>query len=157
MKIEVEPHPRSFFLVRGFKGANHSEFAPMLGNRYDSIYKKVKEEEKANEYQNEKEMAGFVKSPEKEEEKEIKAFDEKDVDVALLNSYGHSQYAKALKAVETDITDRRENEHACNKESDTDLSPPNLWDLPYKQSLHSEQHLLVARDEYVCADSDDPK
>ena len=154
MKMEVEPfHLGSFFQMRVFKGANHSDFAPKLGNRYNGIYKKVE----ANEYQNESEMTEIGKAPEKEEEKEIKAFDEKDVDVALLNSYGHSQYAKALKAVETDITDRRENEHACNKESDTDLSPPNLWDLPYKQSLHSEQHLLVARDEYVCADSDDPK
>ena len=47
-----------------------------------------------------------------EEEKEIKALDEKDI--ALLKSYGQGQYTKALKAVETDIVEisKRVNELA---------------------------------------------
>eukprot|EP00092_Neocalanus_flemingeri_P054181 GFUD01063809.1.p1 GENE.GFUD01063809.1~~GFUD01063809.1.p1 ORF type:complete len:436 (+),score=170.74 GFUD01063809.1:46-1353(+) len=99
------------------------------------------------------------KAPVKEEEKEIKALDEKDI--ALLKSYGQGQYTKALKAVETDITDisKRVNELAGIKESDTGLAPPALWDLAAdKQSLQSEQPLQVARcTKIINADSEDPK
>jgi len=94
-----------------------------------------------------------------EEEKEIKALDEKDI--ALLKSYGQGQYTKALKAVETDIVEisKRVNELAGIKESDTGLAPPALWDLAAdKQSLQSEQPLQVARcTKIINADSDDPK
>ena len=49
---------------------------------------------------------------EKEEEKEIKALDEGDI--ALLKTYGQGPYSKALKQVETDISDtiKRVNELA---------------------------------------------
>jgi len=94
-----------------------------------------------------------------EEEKEIKALDDKDI--ALLKSYGQGQYTKSLKAVETDIADisKRVNELAGIKESDTGLAPPALWDLAAdKQSLQSEQPLQVARcTKIINADSDDPK
>ena len=100
-----------------------------------------------------------TKAPDNEEEKEIKALDEKDI--ALLKSYGQGQYTKALKAVETDISDisKRVNELAGIKESDTGLAPPALWDLAAdKQSLQSEQPLQVARcTKIINADSDDPK
>ena len=100
-----------------------------------------------------------TKAPDNEEEKEIKALDEKDI--ALLKSYGQGQYTKALKAVETDISDisKRVNELAGIKEPDTGLAPPALWDLAAdKQSLQSEQPLQVARcTKIINADSDDPK
>ena len=98
-----------------------------------------------------------------EEEKEIKALDEKDI--ALLKSYGQGQYTKALKAVETDIVEISKRVNALAgikvprfkpveqegreqslffKESDTGLAPPALWDLAAdKQSLQSEQPLQV--------------
>ena len=49
---------------------------------------------------------------EKEEEKEIKALDEGDI--ALLKTYGQGPYSKALKQVETDISEtiKRVNELA---------------------------------------------
>ena len=54
---------------------------------------------------------------EKEEEKEIKALDEGDI--ALLKTYGQGPYSKALKQVETDISDtiKRVNELAGIKVS----------------------------------------
>ena len=117
---------------------------------------------------------------EKEEEKEIKALDEGDI--ALLKTYGQGPYSKALKQVETDISDtiKRVNELAgikvsgidvlsnfgngfnnCNlpQESDTGLGPPALWDLAAdKQTLQSEQPLQVARcTKIINADTEDSK
>lgn len=96
---------------------------------------------------------------EDKEEKEIKSLDEGDI--ALLKSYGQGQYSKALKQVETDITDitKRVNELAGIKESDTGLGPPALWDLAAdKQTLQSEQPLQVARcTKIINADSEDAK
>ena len=58
---------------------------------------------------------------EKEEEKEIKALDEGDI--ALLKTYGQGPYSKALKQVETDISDtiKRVNELAGIKVSSVDI------------------------------------
>ena len=58
---------------------------------------------------------------EKEEEKEIKALDEGDI--ALLKTYGQGPYSKALKQVETDISDtiKRVNELAGIKVSGIDV------------------------------------
>ena len=99
------------------------------------------------------------KGDKEEEEKEFKALDEGDI--KLLKTYGQGQYSRALKAVETDITDisKRVNELAGIKESDTGLAPPALWDLAAdKQTLQSEQPLQVARcTKIINADSDDPK
>lgn len=96
---------------------------------------------------------------EKEEEKEIKALDEGDI--ALLKTYGQGPYSKALKQVETDISDtiKRVNELAGIKESDTGLGPPALWDLAAdKQTLQSEQPLQVARcTKIINADTEDSK
>ena len=100
-----------------------------------------------------------AKGDKEEEEKEFKALDEGDI--KLLKTYGQGQYSRALKAVETDITDisKRVNELAGIKESDTGLAPPALWDLAAdKQTLQSEQPLQVARcTKIINADSDDPK
>ena len=100
-----------------------------------------------------------VKGDKEEEEKEFKSLDEGDI--KLLKTYGQGQYSRALKAVETDITDisKRVNELAGIKESDTGLAPPALWDLAAdKQTLQSEQPLQVARcTKIINADSDDPK
>ena len=93
-----------------------------------------------------KDMRKGGKGTEDKEEKEIKSLDEGDI--ALLKTYGQGQYSKALKQVETDITDitKRVNELAGIKESDTGLGPPALWDLAAdKQTLQSEQPLQVAR------------
>merc|ERR1711878_52431 len=93
------------------------------------------------------------------EEKEIKALDEGDI--ALLKTYGQGPYSRALKAVETDITDisKRMGELAGIKESDTGLAPPALWDLAAdKQTLQSEQPLQVARcTKIINAAQDDAK
>ena len=100
-----------------------------------------------------------AKGDKEEEEKEFKALDEGDI--KLLKTYGQGQYSRALKAVETDITDisKRVNELAGIKESDTGLAPPALWDLAAdKQTLQSEQPLQVARcTKIINADSEDPK
>jgi len=100
-----------------------------------------------------------AKNDTEEPEKEIKALDDRDI--ALLKSYGQGQYTKALKAVETDITEisKRVNELAGIKESDTGLAPPALWDLAAdKQAMQSEQPLQVARcTKIINADSEDPK
>lgn len=116
---------------------------------------------------------------EKEEEKEIKALDEGDI--ALLKTYGQGPYSKALKQVETDISEtiKRVNELAGIKviaaslfkvfiditlknifqESDTGLGPPALWDLAAdKQTLQQEQPLQVARcTKIINADTEDSK
>lgn len=106
-----------------------------------------------------KDMRKGKGTEEKEEEKDVKALDEGDI--ALLKTYGQGQYSKALKQVETDISDitKRVNELAGIKESDTGLGPPALWDLAAdKQTLQSEQPLQVARcTKIINADSEDSK
>lgn len=106
-----------------------------------------------------KDMRRGGKGTEEKEEKEIKSLDEGDI--ALLKTYGQGQYSKALKQVESDITDitKRVNELAGIKESDTGLGPPALWDLAAdKQTLQSEQPLQVARcTKIINADNDDAK
>ena len=116
---------------------------------------------------------------EKEEEKEIKALDEGDIQ--LLKTYGQGPYSKSLKQVEQDIAEtiKKVNELAGIKvilkffyiflilikvtiflqESDTGLGPPALWDLAAdKQTLQSEQPLQVARcTKIINADSEDSK
>ena len=116
---------------------------------------------------------------EKEEEKEIKALDEGDIQ--LLKTYGQGPYSKSLKQVEQDIAEtiKKVNElagikviikfslHICDsdqiyiflQESDTGLGPPALWDLAAdKQTLQSEQPLQVARcTKIINADSEDSK
>ncbi|TPX33304.1 hypothetical protein SmJEL517_g03738 [Synchytrium microbalum] len=80
------------------------------------------------------------------EEDKIKILDEGDI--ALLKTYGQGPYAKELKKIEADLKDtqKRINEKMGVKESDTGLSPPNLWDIPAdKQRMSEEQPLQVAR------------
>eukprot|EP00088_Acartia_fossae_P053570 TRINITY_DN610_c1_g1_i12.p1 TRINITY_DN610_c1_g1~~TRINITY_DN610_c1_g1_i12.p1 ORF type:complete len:435 (+),score=111.75 TRINITY_DN610_c1_g1_i12:36-1340(+) len=95
----------------------------------------------------------------KQEEKEIKSLDEKDIQ--LLKSYGQGQYTKSLKAVEKDIHEitRRVNELAGIKESDTGLAPPANWDLAAdKQTMQSDPPLQVARcSKIIHADSENPQ
>ncbi|CAN0098589.1 unnamed protein product [Ascophyllum nodosum] len=82
-------------------------------------------------------------------------------DIALLKTYGLGPYTTAIKDVEKDITEAKEQvkELIGIKESDTGLSQPSQWDLVSdKQMMQEEQALQVARcTKIINAGQDDAK
>ncbi|CAM9516003.1 unnamed protein product [Sphacelaria rigidula] len=69
-------------------------------------------------------------------------------DIALLKTYGLGPYTTAIKNIEKEINESKEQvkELIGIKESDTGLSQPSQWDLVSdKQMMQEEQPLQVAR------------
>ncbi|CAM9146752.1 unnamed protein product [Pylaiella littoralis] len=83
---------------------------------------------------------------EEEDDKAPAALDEGDI--ALLKTYGLGPYTTAIKNIEKEINEAKEQvkELIGIKESDTGLSQPSQWDLVSdKQMMQEEQPLQVAR------------
>lgn len=69
-------------------------------------------------------------------------------DIQVLKTYGAAPYASSIKAIEKELKgiEERIKENQGIKESDTGLSPSQLWDVPGDQQRMKEEHpLQVAR------------